>query len=697
MADSAEIKQLKASQKQTNEHLTKVNDSILAMAKALGAPDASTKEKDKEKSTQDKKVLDTLKGILKAAGAGVGNAGAGLLKGVQTMMSKFAKSLLAIVSVGMIALFSHLDMKSLKKFWAAMKETMSQMYKTMKPIAVGIAKWLKDSFLPATFQLMLDGLNNLKVMFSDIGETFKGWTEMNGKEKFTSVLKAFGNVGEFMGETALDVIKWGMKLFGLEGDFGKELKKTWSKWFGGKDEGEGGTNFLSKVGSIMSTLVGMFVIGKILPFGLGSVLMLPLQLAIKGAILGTKGALGLAGHLAKSIGGVMSSIPATGIGSIAKGILGVAGKAGIIGLAAAVGVGMFAAYKSYKEGDDHQKIWETGLSKFFGALTLGLVDKKTTDKWAKKTTGLWNDMIEGISRIIPGGGDVIGKKHLQQNMNMNKVNKLRGGAASSVRKGDVAGIEAELDSLGAKSMAAMKDTTMDPQVRRNIQNDLGKKMIQLRKDKAAAMAYNKSNFDPSQTRVSSLSGMSGDGKSKIGLLTSMFPNLKLTSGWRSMTGGNNAMNNSSSDFSKTYKAKHLKGIENFGKPGSDERKAAVKQMRLNGFQSQHEHGNAIDFSYPKGYGPETFSDFKNVLLKSFPGAKIVPENDHVHMEFNKKNSGLKLAALHAEATAANRTGQGGGGGNSSINSTINHTTADQSINMAPTQNDPHSAESKLGQ
>ena len=689
MADSAEIKQLKDSQKQTNEHLTKVNDSILAMAKALGAPDPSSKEKDKEKSTQDKKVLDTLKGILKAAGAGVGNAGAGLLTGVKKMMSKFAKSLLAIVSVGMIALFAHLDMASLKKFWTAMKETMDQMYKTMKPIAIGIAKWLKESFLPATFQLMLDHLGNLKDLFRDVGETFKGWNEMNGKEKFTAVLDAFGNVGAFMGETALDIITWGGKLFGLEGDLGKELKKSWSKWFGGKDDGEGGNNFLSKIGSIMSTLVGMFVIGKILPFGLGSVLMAPLQLAIKGAILGAKGTLGLAGYLAKSIGGVMTSIPATGVGSIAKGILGVAGKAGIIGLAAAVGVGMFKAYESYKKGDDHQKIWEEGLSGFFSALTLGLLDKKTTDKWAKKTTGLWNDMIEGISRIIPSG-----KKHIQQNMNMNKVNKLRGGAASSARKGDVAGIESEIESLNTKW--SQLGTS---QVDKKAASEIMAKVTQLKKDRAAAMAYNKSNFDPSQTRVSSLSGMSGDGKSKIGLLTSMFPNLKLTSGWRSMTGGNKAMNNSSSDFSKTYNAKHLKGITDFGKPNSEERKAAVKQMRLNGFQSQHEHGNAIDFSYPKGYGPETFSDFKNVLLKSFPGAKIVPEKDHVHMEFNKKNSGLKLAALHAESTAANRAGKGGGGGNTSISNTNNHTTADQSIHLGQTQNDNHSAESKniLGQ
>ena len=672
MADSAEIKQLKDSQKQTNEHLTKVNDSILAMAKALGAPDASTKEKDKEKSTQDKKVLDTLKGILKAAGAGVGNAGAGLLKGVQTMMSKFAKSLLAIVSVGMIALFSHLDMKSLKKFWAAMKETMSQMYKTMKPIAVGIAKWLKDSFLPATFQLMLDGLNNLKVMFSDIGETFKGWTEMNGKEKFTSVLKAFGNVGEFMGETALDVIKWGMKLFGLEGDFGKELKKTWSKWFGGKDEGEGGTNFLSKVGSIMSTLVGMFVIGKILPFGLGSVLMLPLQLAIKGAILGTKGALGLAGHLAKSIGGVMSSIPATGIGSLGKILMGVTKGVGIGALVLGVGKGLHEAYKVWKDKGSVKEAWNAGISGFLQGITFNLLSKGVTDSWANAITGFfskWKDILFGPKQIEKTKKEVLKSKILSHK------NNLRGGAASAVRKGDAVGIEAEIESLGNK-WSALGTSDVDKQRAAEI----GKKLGQLR-------------WDLTQTRASSQSKMKDDNQLKLKVLGSMFPGLKITSGWRDKESGNKAMLNSKSDFRKTYSKNTLKGIEDFGKPGSDERKAAITQMRLNGFQSQHEHGNAIDFSYPGKHNRSTFESLRTDMLKSFPGAKIIPEGDHVHMSFNRKTTGAQLAALQSEKNAFNSR-NAGGGGNSSINSTINHTTADQSMHMSPAQNDLHSAESK---
>ena len=72
------------------------------------------------------------------------------------------------------------------------------------------------------------------------------------------------------------------------------------------------------------------------------------------------------------------------------------------------------------------------------------------------------------------------------------------------------------------------------------------------------------------------------------------------------------------------------------KAGSKERKSGIEKMRGNGFMSQHEHGNALDFSYPSGYSPATFPQLKNDILSVFPGANLIKEKDHLHMAFSDK-------------------------------------------------------------
>ena len=187
------------------------------------------------------------------------------------------------------------------------------------------------------------------------------------------------------------------------------------------------------------------------------------------------------------------------------------------------------------------------------------------------------------------------------------------------------------------------------------------------------------NFAKGQTRESSWTGQTAMTKNKMATLASMFNGgLRVTSGFRTKESGNEAMLKSKSDFSKTYSEQTRKGITDFGTPGSDERKAAIAQMRLNGFQSKHEHGNAIDFSYPTGYSKATFPQLKSDILSVFPGADLIKEKDHLHMSFSDKalpnQSGKNLQDLQNQNSILSGMG-GGGGGTTVIAPTTNNNSS----------------------
>jgi hypothetical protein len=197
------------------------------------------------------------------------------------------------------------------------------------------------------------------------------------------------------------------------------------------------------------------------------------------------------------------------------------------------------------------------------------------------------------------------------------------------------------------------------------------------------------HFAKKQTRASSWTGQTGMTKNKMATLASMFKGgIDVTSGFRTEESGDKAMLGSTSDFHKTYGAKTMKGIKDFGQPNSQERKDAIARMRLNGFQSQHEHGNAIDFSYPHGYTKATFPQLEKDILGVFPGANLIQEKDHLHMSFSDKaltnQSGRALQELQAQNNTLNRSGGGSGtsvnvGGATNISSaTSNH------LSVAPT-------------
>jgi len=129
------------------------------------------------------------------------------------------------------------------------------------------------------------------------------------------------------------------------------------------------------------------------------------------------------------------------------------------------------------------------------------------------------------------------------------------------------------------------------------------------------------------------------------------------------------------------------------RPGTEARKRGIKKMRIAGFVSQHEHGNAIDFSYPAGFSKENFSTLKGKILGTFPGANLIKEKDHLHMAFDRKTTGVQLASLEGEQRQLQGgMGGSGGGGSVTINNGGNNTTT-ESYQVAQSATDQHVAES----
>jgi hypothetical protein len=753
MADSDEIKTLKDTQRQTNEHLTKVNESIKAMTKILSTPDASTKEKDKEKTTQDKKVLSTLQGILKAFGSGAASGASNFIGGVKKMMAKYSKIIATMIGVGMVALFSTLDMKKMKEMWLSLKKSLVELYVAFEPIALAIAGWLKEKGLPATFQLFLDSLDNLKVLFTDISATFAGWDKKDWKEKTKTIFDAFKDVGTFMGNMALSVTKWAGELFGIK-DLDKKMKAAWkkmmdkiNKFFGGEDEGKDGTNLLSKVGGIVTTLVGMFGVGKI--FGktwVGKMLTAPLRLAFRALLFSGGGfiniianALGIPYRVPGALQGLgkdgapdgdskkstkkpkgsnVKVDPKTGkfqkqqkgiwnavknIFFKSKGFLLRVGSALIMplmsmgpvgwGLLASLAVGgiVFAYWEEISTGADAAfKYMKDSMKDLMGILKNVMRGAKNMAVEALRNVGL-DSLADKLAGTIQSDPPPL--KTLQQHKD-----KQEGGARhykDPKKKLDMT--QSEIDELERK-----QEPLNGTELRRHY--DLRMQRSRLNEIiNASAVTddlYAKSNFDKSQTRVSSMTGL-GDNQDKVALLTAMFPNINLTSGWRSTKMGNNDMKKlSPSNFIKNY-GKYMKHGQAAGAAGSDARDKAIAQIRAAGFISQHEHGNAVDFSYPAGYGPDgkPFSEFNAHLKKAFPGSTILTEGNHVHMSFNKNNSAAKLKQLHLENKLTDTSGVAGGvgmGNGRNVYSVTNNNNNNTSETFIPTsQDDKHAEESRL--
>ena len=271
------------------------------------------------------------------------------------------------------------------------------------------------------------------------------------------------------------------------------------------------------------------------------------------------------------------------------------------------------------------------LGSFVSKFTNGLIKEETV-------TGLIDNITQGIksgaeSLVMTLVGVIKTTEKIIKNFDLDReIKRLKDARLDPVKKGDIAAIDAEMQHT---------ENAMDA----NVNNAETYKKLALKHKKLRKKRED--YWDKDQTRESSRTGLSSDAQTKVNLLGGMLGGFNVTSGFRDKDRGDDAMLKSKSDFSKIYSEQTRKGITDFGTPGSDERKAAISQMRLNGFQSQHEHGNAIDFSYPRGFGPGNFPSLHSAITYAFPGSTLLKEKDHLHMSFNQENTGAELGRIQS--------------------------------------------------
>ena len=178
------LKELTTAQKQTNKNLLKINESIKTqmsgVAKAVSEPPPTDVEGDREKKTENKKFLESLKGILKAGAGvagGVGKAG----KEGASMLGKFLKIGLAAAVVpflgligGIVGVISGIMSTPEFKFFKGILSSIGKITLGFIKTMGNIGKWFLN--------LMPGGKLGTKLgeVFGSLGKTmsgmFKGWT-----------------------------------------------------------------------------------------------------------------------------------------------------------------------------------------------------------------------------------------------------------------------------------------------------------------------------------------------------------------------------------------------------------------------------------------------------------------------------------------------------------------------------------------
>ena len=443
------IKELTAAQKKTNELLTTVNESIKAQAKIIAAPPPRDVEGDKEKKAGDKKFLESLKGILKSAGGGVVDGGKSMLDGIKKMMSKYKKIIMGLLGVGLVAIFSQLNMKQLGEIWTSFMGALESIYNTMKPIVVGIAKWIKEKALPITVEAIIAQFKLITKVFEDLGETFKGWENMTLAEKFKSVMSAIGKIGNYFTSTAANIMNWGANLLGYEGSLSKDIKAKWTEWF---SSAENPDSLMSKMIHVFKAIGGLFLFGALFKGGIvKTMLQAPLRLALKGMLFGAKGAGGFIGK----VGSIISKIPLAGIG---KGLMGVAKGVGILGLATAVGVGLYDGYKVIAGGGTVQKAFETGIEGFLRIVTGGLLSPDIAKSWSKS-----------IVSFFKSAYDLVFNKKEQERVTGEFRKQTKKGATKAALKGGEDELKSQREALVQEAQRLdPRDAARKAQINRSI-------------------------------------------------------------------------------------------------------------------------------------------------------------------------------------------------------------------------------------
>lgn len=345
-----------------------------------------TSAEDRVEEKRDKKgFLDSMKKMFAKTAKGGGNLFGGIGKTIKKVFSLIKGKFLMIGAL-VLGAISQMNMEDLEDIWKAFKETWQGIKKFMTPII----EWFKETVFPATIVLFKKSLEGIGELFNNLAKDFEGFTTADwmGKDgKFHKIIKALGSIGEWAWDQGVALFDWGAKLIGIDDASGK-IKAVWDGWFGESNP----DGILSKIGGMFKSIAGLFVLGKIIGGPIGTLLTGPLKLAIMGA----KGAGGLIGSLAKSIGSAMIGPAGGSAAGVGKMLMGVAGKAGILGLAFAVGKGLFDGYKTFEETGSISKAYEEGMTSFLEVMTLGLLPDGMANTWAKNINGFFGSIYDAM-------------------------------------------------------------------------------------------------------------------------------------------------------------------------------------------------------------------------------------------------------------------------------------------------------------
>lgn len=205
-----------------------------------------------------------------------------------------------------------------------------------------------------------------------------------------------------------------------------------------------------------------------------------------------------------------------------------------------------------------------------------------------------------------------------------------------------------------------------------------------------------------ETRESSITGMKNSSRNKANIVAGLFAGgVDMTSGWRSKENNRQAMIDRATALGGDASGKggyrlasKLSKEERNAPAGSKLREEAVdKLLAMPDFGGAHVHGNAMDIRYPKGFTKANFSQLKDIIVGTLPGAKVIAEKDHVHIAFNPAVSPMdKSNAFNAHQNKNNElTTPAGGGGNTTIvnnNITKKSDSSSMVVTAEPSANDP---------
>ena len=747
MPDTPEVKKLDAileAQKDQAKIAVSIHDAIVAQTKTLGGQLLKKPEKNveelREKKIAEKSFLDELREIIKG---GAGDQGGGIFAGVKKMMKKYSKAIMGILAVGLLTMFSMVDMKKMKEMWKSLKGALIAMYEVLQPIAAAIWEWTKKTLIPETMTSISLYWNQIEKMFVSWKENFEGWTNMTWDEKIAAVAKSFLDLGAFFVNTGKIIIDWLASLFGVKGSLFAKTK-----------EGEEGLekSYLDQmldvgIGAI-AAVIGMFAVGTIFPVAwISKTLTWPLRAAVSkmffgpisgllatmgiggGGADGKKGEKGEKGDKKKGKGPARDKKTgqfkkkSQGIWGVVKKMFGGAAKLfarigpaimaslmsmGPVGwgliLGLAVGGLIFAYWDEIKTGATAAFAWVKDSLKDMKRLL------KSVMKGAKgmavsvlRSVGLDSlaDELEGTRPIKDTGvyadgptpddiKDKVAKEGLSYGAWQRKQKdkfKAEGGNAADWMKS--IGGKDEAKQQYKDYMAKFGGTNAEKLAAQELKNKQIELELFKKEMKVLGIQSKLINVDISGTGQAGFDKLSNESKIKTNLLAKMFAakggGLRMTSGWRSKDTGDDAMWKNEETLGENYqkflrsdkgKAAGLTKAEINAPANSDDRKRGIEKMRLAGFGSQHEHGNALDFSWPGGYNEDFGLLSKDLVGKdgAFPGAYLKEEGTHLHMSFKKSNQGTKLAQLAVDSGKIGRSA-GGNTGAGSNPGTINNVKA----------------------